>query len=304
MKERMKQLIPIIFLVLVLLLTGCSQDSTESTLPATEAPVDYIALYTQAVDSTAKQQDLVLNLSYSDTRTVDGVSFPRTGTGTATYTGIGTGNMEALITESLTFGSYKAEYTQSYLKGKAYTQTSGTSFVSRLSGQEFLSYQIPAAVIDSNLYRTVTWESTADSKITYQFSNAKGFEAWANISPEAKLVEAGGYAVLDDAGILQESSYRLSYTLHGIPCDLEVKVTISSFDQSTALQHPQYPSNCSQLEAYLAPRLILQTVGAVYSTENLTGSQTETIYCEAAALARTQQVQVDAYSKDTDFMAR
>lgn len=310
MKERMKHLIPLLLLVLALALTGCNQEKTEPTSEPTQVTteptvaVDYLALYTQAAGDIAQRQDLVVDLRYSDVRTVGGVAFSKAGVGTAIYSGIGTDHMEALVTEDLAFGNYKAEYTQSYLGGKAYTQTSGSSFVSQLTPQEFLSYQIPSVLLDSNLYGTVTWVSTAGNRITYQFSDATGFEAWVNIPSDAQLIAASGHAIVDAAGILRESSYRLSYTLNGIPCQLEVKAILSFAGQSTSNQHPQYPETCPQLEAYLAPRLILQTVGAIYSTDNITGSQTETIYCEAAAVARTQQIQIDTYGTGKDFMAQ
>lgn len=308
MKERMKQLIPLILLVLILALTGCNQENTEENVDTTGATepvvVDYYALYNQAAQDIASRQNISLMLQYSESRIVDGVSYPKTGAGTAVYLGKGTDHMEALVTENLTFGSYEAKYTQSYLSGKAYTAASGSSFVSQLSPQEFLSYQIPAVLIDSSLYGTVTWEGETGSPITYRFSNATGFEAWANIPSDAHMTDANGHAILDETGTLQESIYRLRYLLNGNPYQLEVKVTLSTPDESTPIQHPQYPENCAQLEAYLAPRLILQTVGAVYSTENLTGNQTETIYCEAAAMARTQQIRVDAWGNDQNFMAQ
>ena len=304
MKERMKQLIPLLILVLVLLLTGCNSDSDNSTPAATEPTMDYVALYDKAAKDISQQQDIMLELQCSDTRTVNGISFSKKSIGTATYFGIGTKSMEALVSEELTIGSYKAEYAQSYLGGKAYTQASDTSFVSSITAEEFLSYQLPSVLIDSSLYKIVNWEGEPGSPITFYFSEPTDFEAWTKISPDAKLVEASGSAILDENGILQESSYRLHYILQDTPCRLDVKITPSLPDQNTSIQHPQYPSDCQQLEAYLAPRLILQTVGSVYSTENLTGSQTETIYCEAAAVARTQQVQVDAYGTDADFMAQ
>jgi hypothetical protein len=150
MKERMKQLLPLFLLVFALLLAGCNQDAPEettlSTQPTTEptVAVDYHALYTQAVENIAQRQDLVLDLRYNESRTVSGVSYPKSGSGTAIYSGIGTDSMDALIVEDLTFGSFQATYTQSYLDGKAYTQASGTSFVSEMTPADFLSYQIPA----------------------------------------------------------------------------------------------------------------------------------------------------------------
>lgn len=310
MKERMKHLLPLLLLVLALLLTGCNQEIPEETTAPTQATteptvaVDYYTLYTQAAESITQHQVLVLDLRYSETRTVGGVSYPKAGVGTAIYSNIGTDSMDALIVEDLTFGSFQATYTQSYLNGMAYTQTSGTSFASQMAPGDFLSYQIPAVLLDSSLYSSITWEPTGGNRIAYRFSDATGFEAWAKISPDAQLVEASGQAIIDETGTLRESSYRLSYTLGNIPCQLEVKVILSFADMGTASQHPTYPETCVQLDAYLAPRLILQTVGAVYHTENITGTQTETIYCEAATLARTQQTQVDAFGSDKDFMAQ
>ena len=307
MKERMKRLLIFLLLALALVLAGCNRDGAEGTPPSedstapTEA-VDYHALYAQAVAEISQRQELALDIEYSETRTSDGVPFRKTGSGTAVYTGIGTDRMEALITEDLTFGKYEAKYIQSYLSGKAYTQASGTSFVSEMSPEAFLSYQLPAALIDSNLYSTVTWEENADGRIVYQFTGAADFEPWAAISSHAQMAECSGYAILDAAGLLLESGYQVSYTLNDVRCQLDVKVTVS-LDQPP-IQQPQYPANCAQLQAYLTPRLILQTVGAVYSTDNLTGTQTETVYCEAATLARTQQVQIDATGTGNGFMAQ
>ena len=310
MTERMKRIFGLLLLICALALAGCNQDSSEETTQPTEVTteptvaVDYYALYNQAAADISQRQDLVLDIRYSETRTVDGVAFRKAGSGTAVYSGIGTDHMEALITEDLTFGSYEAEYIQSYFGGKAYTQASGTSFVSSMSPEEFLAYQIPSVLIDSSLYSSVTWEGEAGSRITYHFSGCTGFEAWANISPDAQLTDVSGYAILDDTGILRESGYQLSYALGDVQCQLTVKAIISFVSQHSQAQQPQYPENCPQLEAYLAPRLILQTVGSVYSAENLSGTLTETVYCEAGAVARTQQAQIDSWGTGKDFMAQ
>jgi hypothetical protein len=194
MKERMKHLLPLLLLVLALLLTGCNQEIPEETTAPTQATteptvaVDYYTLYTQAAESITQRQDLVLDLRYSETRTVGGVSYPKAGVGTAIYSNIGTDSMDALIVEDLTFGSFQATYTQSYLNGMAYTQTSGTSFASQMAPGDFLSYQIPAVLLDSSLYSSITWEPTGGNRIAYRFSDATGFEAWAKISPSERSI--------------------------------------------------------------------------------------------------------------------
>lgn len=310
MQKRMKRILFFLLLLIMLTMVGCHQEPVDATTGPTQlttAPTqaqDYKDIYRSAAADISQRKELVLDIRFSQSRTVDGIPLYQSGTATAFYTGLGTAGMEALISEKLTFGTYEADYTQSYLKGRAYTQTNGSSFISHLSAEEFLSYQIPAVLIDSSLYGSVTWEGEPGTGITYQFSQPSGFEAWTRIPEDAQLLELTASATLDKQGILRESSYRVSYILDGIQCVTEVHTVISFPDAQTSPTQPNYPQDCVRLDAYLAPRLILQTVGNVYSIENISGTQTETVYCEAAAVVRTQQVAVDAAGSGTDFMAQ
>ena len=309
MKLRIRQISVLLLLVLAISLSACRkpQDSINSTVDSS-APTQVLTpaqRYENACRALTLSQQLAVEYTYSESRTVEGQTFSRSAIGTALYESPGTSHMQALIRESLTYGAYQTEYTQSYIDGVAYAQSGNANFTTNLSSEAFLSYQIPGALLDASLYGMMTCGENPDGTFSYHFSKPTGLEQWLPLPEHAQLTDAQGWAVLDAQGALRESTYALQYTLGEIPYTLEIKsvIPLSQSPNLSQLQ-PQYPTDCVQLEVFWAPRMILQTVGNLYAATDITCLQTQSAYCEASSIIRNQNLQIDMAGSGSDFMAQ
>lgn len=300
-----------ILLALVALLSACtpavSQD-TQSSAAGTIAPPPKpapLSLYAKACQDALQAEHLVLNLQFSESRTVGDEVFHKSGSGTAQYENLGTPSMEALIQEKLSFGTYSTDYTQSYMDGKGYIQSTGASFFSTMTPEAFLGCQTPIVMFTPELYAQVNHAETSAGGYRYTFSQPTGYESWLIIHADAKLLSFDGWALVDEMGILRESHCEITYETDGVVCTLNVS-SILSWPNMPALStlQPEYPADAVELEAFLAPRLILQAVGNVYSAQSFTLKQTKTSYCEAATVVRTQSLDMDVSSAGDSLMAR
>lgn len=308
MKLRIRQVFILLLLAMAISLSACAQpqDNPNPSLDST-APTEVLTpaqRYENAYVALKSAQKLSLEYRYSESRTVDEESFSRSASGTAQYENLGTPQLQALIQENLTYGAYQAEYTQSYISGIAYAKSGGGNFTADLSAAEFLSCQIPGALLNPDLYAVMTHSENPDGSFSYQFSQPSGLEQWLPLPENARLIDAQGWATLNNQGQLQESTYKLQYALGAIPYSLEVKSVISpSEDLDLSQLQPQYPANCAKLEVFWAPRMILQTVGNLYAAQDITCLQTQTAYCEASSIIRSQQLQINI-AGGSDFMAQ
>lgn len=311
MRKIWKQAIAWLIIFTLILSAGCTPTEPEATVPSDTAPslppqsTEQIGIYTNACQAAQTAGKLVLDFRFSETRVIAGESFEKSGTGTAIYENPGKDNFQALIKEQLTFGSLKSDYTQSYIDGKAYIQAEGSSFTSPLTAQQFLSYQIPAVLVDPSLYQSNDSTALSDGSYQFQFSQPTGFADWMMIHKEAQLVSCEANATVDEQGALRDSRVRIQYQLKDMVCTLEVSSVLSSPSTHPLSElQPQYGENCVALEAFLAPRLALQTRGMILSSRSFTCVQTQSAYCEAAGVLRKQQLQVDLLDRDSDFMAK
>lgn len=291
---------------LLLSLIGCSKDSQQVSVPDTEplSDADVRALYASARQPVDAAANLSMNMQYTQSRGVGAEAYTEQIAATAAYTGLGTGSMEALINENLTIGTYEAQYTQSYMDGAAYCQVSGCSFTTPMSADEFLADQIPAVLLDASLYGSLSCETTEEGTVI-TFAKASSLEGWAEECTQAELILASGTATLDTNGVLTATTYHAEYSLSATVYTLDVSVTVTlPKKQILRIQQPEYLSDCTALTCFRAPRMLLQVVGNVYSSQAMTGSTSEMLYCEVASAFRTQLIQIDTYGSGDDFMAK
>lgn len=293
---------PIVLCLSLLCLFGCSSDDL---VPPTESvPAEQINdLYDSACNSINAASNLSLTIDTSETRVAGGESYTRKISGTALYTGMGTGNMEALITENMSLGTYQVQYLQSYINGASYCQVNDCSFTASMTPEEFAANQLPAVLLEPSNYSTITGV-TSGGTFYVTFTDATRLEDWAVDSVSAKLVSASGKATLDANGTMLSTSYHAEYLLSTTAYTLDVNISIN-LPQTINVHsmQPAYPANCTPLTCFQAPRMLLQVVGDVYTSHSITGKTTETIYCEAVPATRTQTVQIDTYGRGDSFMA-
>lgn len=300
--------IAILSLCLALGLAACGGEepaittapTNQPTVPTT-APPDPADLYAAALQAVQAAPDLTLTYTYGESREVGGETYTESRTGTASYLGRGTDAMEALVSEELTYGSYSTQYTESYLSGIAYCQFRGSIFQCGISGEEFLSLQLPAVLLDPALYGSITAE-TDDTGTSLTFTDPTLAENWLALAPQAELIAASGSAVLDASGSLTNTSYHAEYTVGTTRYALDVTVEISLTAPVLTAQ-PDYPENCPTLSDLRIPRYLLRTVGDVYTARNMSASYSDTLYMEAFAQIRTQVSSYDTYGSGDGFMA-
>ena len=300
-------------LCFILSFAGCSnnEDPAATTAPAgtggatvpSTAPVDYAALYAAAKEELSGAQDLVIHYTVSHSRTAGSETFTENRTGTGSYLGLHTDNMEALIKEELTFGSYTTEYIESYISGCAYTRVNNYSYRCGISPEEFMTQQIGAVLLDEALYADITGTSTADGCVI-AFSDPSLAESWLQLDGQAVLTDAGGSAVLDAGGAMTGAEYHAQYMLGNILCKLDVTVSVECAAAEITTQQPVYHEDCPELSHLQIPRYILRTVGNVYSAEAMSVSYTDTLYSQAFAVIRSQSSTIDTYGSGERFMAQ
>lgn len=306
MKPFARLLAVILCVGIVLSAAGCSGSPPEDTAPteATLSVSDAVALYSAARDAVRKASALSLSLEYTKSCTFGGETYTETGSGSLTYTGFGTGNMKALLEQKLSFGTYENQYWEFYTENAAYCRVNNRTFTSEMTEAEFLSRQFPAALPDPGLYAG-TAASVQDGITIITFSSPTAPEEWIQGDPELTLLSAEGTAELDEAGTLLRSGYQARYQRGTAEFSLAVTVAIAPEETpDPAARMPVIPENCTRLSYFDTPRLLLQTVGNIYSAEAITASSNETVYSELLSVIRVQTDTVDTWGSGADFMAK
>lgn len=295
-------------LCMLLCLVGCGKEdssptiptagTTAPTVPATE-PTDYRALYQSGAAQIQSASDLVVTYTYQLNTIVGGETYLESRSGTASYLGRTTENMEALVSENLTYGGYSTTYIESYISGSAYVRVNNCSFACHITDEEFLSQQIPAVLLDQALYSDVHIE---DGSMT--FRGAEAAESWLSLDENATLVTATGNATLDATGKPIASSYHAEYTLGTTRYTLDVSVSIQLISSELSTKQPVYGENCPTISDLHIPRYVLRTVGSVYAAQAVSASSSDTLYSQAYAVIRNQNSTYDMFGSDESFLAK
>lgn len=309
----MKHFIKLCCLLLCLALfcfAGCTQtqDPTEPS-DDTQPPVDPITLYTTARQFINYAPNLRLVISAEENRTIGDQIYTHSANTVAAYAGLHTDTPTAVVEEKLTFGTYSNAYKTFYKDGSAYAQVMDYAFITPMTMKAFQAEQIPAILLDSTLYGNITAENSLTGT-TLHFTEATALEGWVQTAMTPELISAEGTAIITKAGKLLSSAYKAQYRLGETVYDLLVSVTVSTpISLDLTEQYPPELAAAAIIQNFSAPRLLLQAVGDICATENLSASYAETLFCEAADSIRKQQVQVatqgtgDSFSALVDFTA-
>lgn len=305
MKPRL--LAAILCVGILLSAAGCgSAPPAEDTTPTevTVSASDAVARYSAARDAIRKASAQTLSVEYTKSCSFGGETYTESGSGILSYTGFGTGNMTALLEQKLSFGSYENEYWEFYTGGAAYCRVKNRTFTSDMSEAEFLSRQFSGALPDPELYAAFE-VSTQEGKTVITFSAPAGLEKWATEEPEVTPVSAEASAELDEAGTLLRTQYRARYLCGTAEVALEVTMSPSgqAAEDFTA-RIPVIPEDCTRLSYFDGPRMLLRTVGNIYTAQAMTAAAAETVYSEELAVIRVQTDAVDTWGTGEDFMAK
>ena len=294
MRSFAKYLAAILCLLLVTAMAGCGPDApgtTATTVPATTLqPQSAREKYALASAEVAEAKHLLLSYARTELRLVGQDTYTRSVTGTASYSNIDGRDLEAVVEEQLTYGSYKSGYKEVYCDGAAFAEVNGSAFTAELTPREFLDRQLPAVLLQQELYSTVTAAAGAEESIVLTFSGASAAESWTSLPAKAKFISGSGTASLNSQGSLTQSSYKLEYQLGTVRYTLEVSVRVTmpkSLDLGAI--HTEHFRNCPKLEVLDAPKMLLQVVGDVYTTQAFRGKAMESVFSEAIPMSYSQK---------------
>jgi len=281
---------------LLWLVAGCGSPQTEPT--QTEKPVDAGIFYSSAKKAVASAENLLLEYTLEQTRTVGDNTFTKQVTGKASYQGYARDGMLAKVEETQDFGYYRCGYSEIYYEAKAYATVNDSFFWTNQSPEDFVSRQLPPVLLTPSVYDTVTY---SEGKNVILFSDPRQLEAWVG---EGELLEASGEAVFDAKGTLQQTRYQVRYRKGEAECTLSVTVQVTlpqqldlSGIQTVEKQNSVWLSNLD------APRKLVQVVADVYSAKSLTCQLAETITSEAVPLSYTRSGHILFRGRDDSFTA-
>jgi hypothetical protein len=278
---------------LLWLVTGCAKPQVEP--PQTEKPIEAGAFYSSAKKAVESAENLLLDYTLTETRTVGDNTFTKQTTGRASYRDDGRNGMQAQVEETLDFGYYRCDYREIYQKDKAYATINGSSFWANQSPEAFVTRQLPPVLLTPVLYDTVTYGETRE---TVLFSDPRGLEAWVG---EGQVVEAFGQAKFHPDGQLLQTSYQVLYRKAEAEISLSVTVHISMPERLELAQIQE--QDCVWLSDLDAPRRLVQVVAEVYSAQNISCVLTETIASEAIPLSYNRNTDMVIYGRGANLSA-
>ena len=264
---------------------GCAKPRVEP--PQTEKPIDAGALYSSAKKAVESADNLLLDYTLEETRTVGDNTFTKKVTGRASYRNYGRNGMQAEVEETLDFGHYRCDYRETYQKNKAYATINGSSFWANQSPEAFVTRQLPPALLTPALYDTVTYGETRE---TVLFSDPRGLEAWVG---EGQVVEAFGQAKFHSDGQLLQTAFQVLYRKAETEISLSVRVQIAIPERLELAITPN--QDCVWLSDLDAPRRLVQVVADVYAAQNISCVLKESITSEAIPLSYNRRTEVQLH---------
>ena len=306
-------------------MAACTAQPAETTAPAvsatepgaepetTAAPTQpqETDLYLRAAEELTGRKDVTMELLVTTITTVDGDQYSEQSAQTLTHKGTGTDNALIVLEEEIAFGVHgqqdvseeteTVQYTETWYQDMVYAQLLGVCcFCSPVSAEEAAERYIPLALLDADLYGSVTREETAEGTLL-TFTQPSAAENWA-MPEEAQMVEASGTALIDDQGTLAEMTYSLRYT-YG-PAEYSLEVTSSPWDTLRMVTAPASPDSYGQIQYLDALRMSVSVPAKLVQTDSTITSSLESMYCEAAAVMRNQSTVVNVHGRLEETKAK
>ena len=290
-------------LVMVLLLlllpskkTGNQPEATSP--PATTVPVvDARGVYTAAKQAVEQAEGWKVTYTTAQNRNIGAKVFSQSVTGTADYAIID-GELSGCVTETRKNGMYSDTYQEIYCKGKAYAEMAELVFQAEMDSQTFLQRQVPAILLDSSLYGSISgyWDQEG---IFLHFTDAVALENW--MAPEqAELISASGTVRLDEEGNLLVSSYVAEFLVGNVTYTYSATARFASQVPSQTHSHYESAQPIGDLDVL---KVLMQVVGDLFVTSSIQCQAEEIIDCPQIPLAYFQKSEYGLRQTVADFSA-
>ena len=296
-------------LMLCLTLSACGDKTPAETEPPATEPVIELTVqekYMKAREDLYAVPELTATVDFTKTRQVNGETYSEKMTSVMSCKDVGTSQVAASVKQNVTFGNYETEYAEYFKTGSVYCAVSGSYFQAKnMTWRDFSARQLPLGLLDAANYAFITTEEMENGQIRYSFTEPKVLESWACTEEDAVLVTASGTAIMDAEGNLLQSTYQAQYTIDEVPYQLEVTSVITKEVVDTLdADLNAIVTNCPAITCFDAPRMLLQVVGDVYTSQAMSVKYTESLYSAAYARRRSQTSTFDTYGSGASFIAR
>lgn len=281
---------------------SATTEPPQTTVPnVTEPPLDGLALYEAAKEAMLQAKNQILTYTVTQDRLVKTDLYSQTVDGNAYFSDLSLDTMAAVVAETRTYGSYTNTYTEAYCQGTAYAEMAGLVFSKALAQEDFLQRHLPAILLDSCLYGSITAQ-WVDDNIRIQFADATALESWMT-QDGAVLTQAAGEVLLTGDGVLLESSYAAEYSLGDVAYIYTARVEFSAPETlDLSEMHVHYESSQS-VEDLDVLKTLMQVVGDLFTAKTLRCEAVEIIDCQQIPLVYRQESSYQLREDGTSFQA-
>ncbi len=273
-----------------LFLCGCQQQPVPTTVPiqtSSQPQLTPTEQYLQGREYIDSASNWILKYTVEQKRSIGDDTYTETVSGTASFSKLNQPDMTAVVEEKLELGGYDCAYCEVYCEKMAYVQVNNSSFKAKMDPQTFAARHLPAVLLDSSLYQTVTLSKMENSTVI-SFCDPSGLEKWLDTG-NGSLKSASGTAVLDSSGVLRQTTYRAVYADGKVTYEISASVNVTA-PQVLELggTHQEHIHGSVELTDLDAPKMLLRVVGGVYSAGYIRCEAVESIFSEAIPLSYTQ----------------
>lgn len=220
------------------------------------------------------------------------------------YRGYNTEQLIAASNELLQIGEHSVEISEAFTSGTAYVTIDRSNFSASYSAQEYQKRLIPAALIDSALYRTIDIYDNTREYLLY-FKHPTSVENWA-VKSDWEFADAQGFASIDHNGNLLKSAYSITYQhliLGEVKDVLHFTVYIDYKPAAAEIQLTEDPSEYTRISYLDGPRMLEKASGYLLQAGNVSAHYSDRIFCQAFGDERTKSISL--FTADSNnFSAR
>jgi len=299
-------------IALLLGMLGCGNSATptgpatttapppETTQAPTDPPIDGAAVYSAAIAPLLTAPDVTLKLNETITTTIGPDTFTTISEQDLIFSGLGTDSMAATLSETVNMGGLDDSFEEYYADGTLYTTVYGQyKYKGAMTQEDFLARFAPVALLDTALYEQITAEEILGGmKIAFESPTAG--ESWA-LPEGAELITASGTATVRDDGTMTQCTYTAEF--HYGASHIQLQVTaVPQITAGVTITAPN-ADDYTELSFIEAPRIYDTALLYLMNTKSATSMVNETIVCQAAAVVRSQQVNIDFHGTDNDHVS-
>ncbi len=303
---------------LLLSLIGCTADPPETTTPTTVPPTtepapDAAQLYAQGREVLDEAQDISLDVSITTYMNIGEDEFSEQSLQALTYRGLGSEELAIYMEESIRSSLHSEDiteeeleeeavsYLETYSQGTVYLETMDTYYFSApLDAETAAVRYTPVVLLDAALYGQLECEEAPEG-MKLLFSQPTAAESWA-MPADAQMTEASGAVTLDANGAITQMDYTISYT-YG-PAEYRVEVVSKPLAETAEVEVPTNTDLYIPLQEADALRMTIRAIRLLGQADAVSASGLESMFCQAAGVARNQSLQVHIHGRKESTKAK